>query len=70
MARKVFQVKAWIGVCDGSMPWASLDSPYRIHKRGVCDLFRTRAAAKELYEDVRRVTVTIARGLEGPQKAR
>lgn len=61
--QKVVQVKAWIGVCDGAIPW-TIDATGR-HRQALADLFRTRKAALELYEDVRRVTITIHKGLEG-----
>ena len=66
MKQKVFQVKAWIGVCDGEISWMT-DATGR-HRRALADLFRTRKAGLEIYDDVRRITITIHRGLEGPSR--
>lgn len=69
--KKRFEVKAWIGVVDGDLSWSAPMTSYglrpQLGPKNLCELFRTRNAAKEIYEDVRRVTLVIHRGLEGPK---
>lgn len=56
-------VRAWVGVVDGQLSWSipyinGSSDEYR-RNPWLCELFRTRKAAREIYEDVRRVTLRI-----------
>ena len=61
--RKVFV--AWVGLVDGKLSWSilypqdGLTVSRRPMRANLCELFRTRKAAREIYEDVRRVTISV-----------
>lgn len=64
---KVKPVKAWGGFSDGKLDWYVADQNFA-WEATLPAIFRSRAEARERYEDYRRVTITVDQPRKGKKK--